>query len=266
MRRYFSIIVFLFGFYFCHSQTLLSTLAHDTCLNKRFSIAFYIVLDSNYSVNTANQATLNAIIDTLNKTFRRICVSFQQCKTVYIPNYPYNKWSKAKTDPVVTNNWYTENTINFYIVDSVKDVPTTERGYAYPPANPGQKRKDVIVVEQHRFYNDFFYMLHNFGHFFGLSDTYTELNAGNPATPLPVSPGVSQEFADGSNNPDHGDKIPDTEADPGPIGQEYDGKLKRYIRPIDNFMSFLFPIGCKFTQQQYNTMARHILTKRLYLH
>lgn len=258
----------LFCSFFSRSQNLVTTLDHDTCLNKQFSIAFYIVLDSSMSVRTATQPTLDAIIDTLNKTFSRICVSFVSCKTVFIPNYPYNRWKRSATDPVVTANWYTDKTINFYIIDSVLEETqfSDPRGYAYPPPpNNYTPAKDVIVVEQLRAPLDFYYMLHSFGHFFGLSHTYDELNGTPAAVPGPIPPVVSQEYVDGSNNTIHGDLIADTEADPGPVAVKKDGKGQVYDRPLDNFMSFV-NFACRFSQQQYNLMARTILTKRLYLH
>ena len=252
-------------------NNLVTVLDHDTCLDKKFSIVFYIVLDSNYSVRTATPSMLASIIDTLNEKFKPICVSFANCSTVFIPNYTYNRWSKTTTDPQVTPNWRTDKTINLFIVDSIIDANIYERGYAYPPpASSTVTPKDVIVVEQFRStlpYSslDYYHVIHAMGHFFGLSHTFEELNPNSPASPLPVSPVVSQEFADGSNSPFHGDMLQDTEADPGPLLQEYDGKGDRYIRPLDNYMSFL-SIACKFSQQQYNLMAKNILTKRLYLH
>ncbi|MES2680515.1 MAG: hypothetical protein V4635_11545 [Bacteroidota bacterium] len=261
------IALFILGSFSGRSQILVNTipLGHDTCINKQFSIVFYIVLDSNYSVMSATQQTLDAIIDTLNATFKPICVSFASCSTVLIPNYPYNRWLKYTTDTVVTSNWYTDKTINFYIVDSVKDLPYTERGYGYAPPLPGNTPKDVIVMEQLRFPLDFYHMMHNVGHFFGLSHTYDELAPTPPQSPGPPPLVDSQEFADGSNNTVHGDLLDDTEADPGPVPEEFDGKGDPYIRPLDNFMSF-FVLGSRFSQRQMNLMAWYILNRRLYLH
>jgi hypothetical protein len=252
-------------------SNLVSVLDHDTCLDKKFSIVFYVVLDSNYTPMTATPSMLASIIDTLNEKFKPICVSFANCSTVFIPNFTYNRWYRNTTDPQVTPSWHTDKTINFFIVDSIKDATVYERGYADPPPSSATVTpKDVIVVEQFRTtppYSslDYYHVIHAMGHFFGLSHTFDELNPNSPASPLPVSPVVSQEFADGSNSPFHGDMLQDTEADPGPLLQEYDGKGDRYIRPLDNYMSFL-SIACKFSQQQYNLMAKNILTKRLYLH
>jgi len=272
MLKNLSLGLLFFGVSSCYSQILVNTLNHDTCLNKRFSIVFYIVLDSNYSVRSATQPTLDAIINVLNDKFKPICVSFARCSTVFIPNYSYNRWKRSVTDPAVTSNWYTEKTINFYIVDSVKDEPQyiDQRGYAYPPPLLSNNiSKDVIVAEQFRSSPltdpDFYLIIHNMGHFFGLSHTWGELNPIPAAVPPPPSSVVTQEFADGTNSSLHGDTLRDTEADPGLTAQELDGKGQRYIRPLDNYMSF-FVLACQFTQEQYNLMARIIYQKRLYLH
>lgn len=136
------------------TQNLVSTMDHDTCLNKKFSIIFYIVLDSNLSVKTSTPPRLKMIIDTLNKYFKPICVSFVNCGTVLIPNYPFNRWRKNATEPAVTHNWYAEKTINFYICDSIKQGAgnTEARSYSYPPPNnPGDTTRDVFVMESFKF-------------------------------------------------------------------------------------------------------------------
>jgi hypothetical protein len=263
------LIVFIGYTSLCFSQNLVTALDHDTCLDKKFSIVFYIVLDSNYSVGSSTQSTLTMIIDTLNSRFKHICVSFENCSTVFIPNYPFNKWKKNITDPVVTANWYTTKTINFYLVDSIKYNSEYFGGYSYPPPQlPGDTSKDMIVVEnlKQSIPNYLFQgIFHNLGHFFGLSHTDDELGTGPNAIPMPPGNVLSQEFVDATNCNDHGDLLCDTEADPGPSAEIKDGKGKKYIRPIDNFMSG-YPTACRYTQQQYNKMARCILTKRLYLH
>lgn len=264
------IILLIFFSGFCFSQNLVNTLDHDTCLDKKFSIVFYIVLDSNYTVASATQATLNMVIDTLNDRFRHICVSFENCSTVFIPNHPFNKWRQNITEAVVTANWYTDKTINFYITDSIKDNPDFFGAYSYPPplTPAAASKKDLIVVEQIHLATPLYFfqgIFHNLGHFFGLSHTFEELGTGPNANPMPVGAVVSQEFADATNCNIHGDLICDTEADPGPTAEIYDGKGKKYIRPTDNFMS-AYPNACRYSQQQYNKMARVIMTKRMYLH
>jgi hypothetical protein len=254
-------------------QNLVSTLDHDTCLDKKFSIVFYIVQDSTYSVGSATQATLNAVVNALNTTFKPICVSFENCSTVLIPNYPFNKWKKNITEPVVTSNWYTAKTINFYIVDSIKPISpiiTEVYGYAYGPLPntppSANTHTDVIVMEREKLLMPNLYALfHHMGHFFGLPHTYDEIGTNtSTVTPSPNSGVTSYEFVDGSNCYEHGDGFCDTEADG--VGAIADGKSQRYIPPIDNYMSNSENTGCKYSQEQYNYMARIILKKRLYLH
>ena len=248
-----------------------SPLDHDTCLDRQFSVVFYVVLDSTYSPLPANTASLALLIQTMNACFKPICVSFQNCSTVFIPNYPYNKWKKDITEPVITTNWYTDKTLNIYLVDTVKQEAINTEGlyaytYTYPPASPIVPKKDLIVMSKGIFNTpDFGLFFHQLGHFFGLVHTYDEIGSPTPPVTFPAPNGIiSQEYADGTNCAIHGDCICDTEADPQSTSQILDGKGDHYILPIDNYMSYLGL--CRYTQQQYNLMAYTILTKRLYLH
>lgn len=265
------ILVFIFCSSLCFSQFLnISTLDHDTCLDKKFSIVFHIVLDSNYSVNMSTPMVLDDMIDTLNSTFRPICVSFVNCSTIFIPNYPFSKWKKSITDPVVTSNWYVHKTINVYIVDSIKDlasIPEFGAGYTYrPPVLSGDSVKDVIVLEDDEVALQRQGIFHQFGHYFGLDHTHDEVGTGPAAVPGPPNPNVfSQEYANGSNCAIHGDCLCDTEADPGD-GSKYDGTGYPYLPPVDNFMAPYIGTGCRYSNQQYLKMARCIVAKRLYLH
>lgn len=264
---------------------LVSTLQHDTCLNKQFSIVFYVVLDSNYSVGQATPANLNSLVNNLNNAFKKICVSFVNCSTVVIPNYPYNQWSKSVIEPIVTANWYTDKTINFYIPRSVSGLPANETsGYTYAPptSNSVTPTKDIIVVEAGELISPSgagllsHIPIHVMGHFFGLPNTFDEI--GPPANPPPPSNQISHEYFDRSNCYTNGDGFCDTEADPFPVNYvtspaspcgyvtgSVDGKGKYYVPPVDNIMSNS-GCRCRFSQEQYNFMARTILKKRLYLH
>jgi hypothetical protein len=263
-------------------QNLVSTLKHDTCLDKKFSIVFYIVLDSSY-LPQVSVGQINTAIATLNTVFRRICVSFENCSTVYIPKYPYNTWQTVPHEMQVTSNWYTTQTINMYLVASVGGT-VTNGGYTYMPGTPGNK--DVIVMRKSALNTTT--LLHLFGHFFGLPDTYAEIAPIPPAIPGPPPGITSHEWFERtpSNCYTHGDGFCDTEADPytGNLAQGYndssppvppcyynyliaDGMSRWYTPPVDNYMSeYRGTCRCRFTQEQYNFMARVILTQRLYLH
>ncbi|MBA3664400.1 MAG: hypothetical protein H0W61_09355 [Bacteroidetes bacterium] len=275
---------------------LASTLKHDTCLNKKFSIVFYLIQDSTYNLSVPNANVLNNIItntitpfvNLLNATFKRICVSFANCSTVVIPNYPFNKWNQNIVDPVVTANWYTDKTINFYLPSqATSTVPNETDGYTYPvPSTSTTPAKDVIVVALGSLLtvNNANFTgsggLHVVGHFFGLPNTFDEI--GPTPTPPPPPGVLNGEFVDRTNCSTNGDGFCDTEADPYPqqfnstsppvftcwfnkIPGQTDGKSKYYVPPVDNIMSN-YGCRCKFTQEQYNRMAYVILKRRLYLH
>jgi len=269
------------------TQNMVVTLKHDTCLNKKFSIVFYVVLDSNYSPGVATTATLNSLVANFNTAFKRICVEFLNCSTVYIPHHPFNNWTKTIVDPIVTSNWYTDKTINIYIASNVTGSGNDPNDYAYPPPlTATATTKDVIVLTKGSLLGlnavpfQSSVPLHQMGHFFGLPHTFDEI--GTPTVvPAPPAGAISNEFFNRSNCYPHGDGFCDTEADPYPLGYNNsitpipicyyqtgiaDGNSAYYVPPLDNLMSLYYPCRCRFTQEQYNHMAYTILTKRLYLH
>jgi hypothetical protein len=276
---------------------MVNSVDHDTCLDKKFSIVFYIIQDSLGSKTVGNTAPMtNSIVTVLNNAFGRICVSFQKCSTVIIPMYPYNKWKYDITDTIMTNNYYTENTINFYLPGKVVTPGWEQNGYAHAPNVPGavNSTKSVLVLgsdidcpttafcpnDLGIWYSD---ILHIIGHFFGLADTFLEI--GSPAAPAPPNPAIlNYEFVRRINCATNGDGICDTDADPynlsyyknvvgppktwcayDPGGAVVDGNGDFYTPPLDNFMS-MYLCRCRFTQQQYNKMVGYILQNRMNLH
>jgi hypothetical protein len=250
-----------------HTQNLVTTLSHDTCLNRMFSIVFYVILDSTQTPGQASPAAISQFIDTLNKRFQKICVRFGNCSTVYIPNHGYAEWYRPTTDSIITSQWYTEKTINIYLVDSIyQNVPEEPFGYTYGlPSNTNLPTKDVIVLEKwHLLANNCGLALHQIGHYFGLVHTHGEINPSLPTTPPTPTNVASKEFVDRSNCELHGDGLCDTEADPSVFGT-MDGKGQYYLAPRDNYMSG-YSSSCRFSQQQYNRMAYFMITARRYLH
>ncbi len=264
---------------------MVSATDHDTCLNKKFSIVFYAFQDSAFAlnVNAMNTVTIQSIIDTLNARFGRICVSFESCSLKVIPNYEYNTWTEA-FDDVVTTNWFTPQTINVYLVEMVVDRPYNEKnGYAHNSqliyGTRMTNRNAIVINCRLGVFELAKTTLHVFGHFFGLHDTFAEM--GSPASPPPLLNYMSNEFADRSNCYVNGDLLCDTEADPFPVSyyealppagsycQYYpvikDGRQDWYTPPLDNLMS-MYNCRCRFTQEQYNRMARFILNYRMDLH
>lgn len=241
------------------TQNLVSTLKHDLCVNKKFSIVFYVIADSTGAMGGVTQAGLDSCVELLNKTFGRICVSFLSCSTVVIPNHPFNRWTRDTIEPVVVKNWHTDKTINIYVP---KEILGPFAGYAYFPGG-----KDVIVIEKSSINSST--SVHEMGHFFGLTHTFNEISSTSTTTP-------SAELVARTNCYTNGDGFCDTEADcypqnfsaAAPCGNvpgAKDANNQYYVVPVDNFMTY-FTCGCKFTQEQYNFMANVILTSRLYLH
>jgi len=265
----------------------------DTCVNKKFSLVIWMIQDS---AGLRNASTIAPFIDTLigalNQAFSRICVSFEKCSTSFIPHYTFDSWAFPSTDQAAIPSYYVSKTINVYIPFELTNFPSIEeQGYAYAQGVYGavQNTLDVVVLKAGGLLKvtdppidptTRGGAVHAFGHFFGLPDTYGEL--GPPANPPPPNIQIaSNEFADESNSAVNGDLFTDTEADCFPSHRETmpytnpqhceyrldgkDGKGQYYTPPLDNFMSG-WTCRCRFTQQQYNYMAKYILKNRMYLH
>jgi hypothetical protein len=246
-------------------QNNVSSLKHDLCVNKKYSIVFYAIADSNGNPGVS-QTSLNNCIALLNNVFSRICVSFMNCSLVVIPNHPFNRWTSDTIEPTVRKQWWTLNTINLYLPDSIVGPAA---GYASMPGGPGA---EIIVIEKGSVASSV--AIHEMGHFFGLPHTWDEI--GPPATPPPVGGVSTNEFVRRTNCYTNGDGFCDTEADCYPVNKDLsspcqqkhgavDGYGDYYIPPVDNYMTY-FKCGCRFTQEQYNMMANTALTQLLYLH
>ena len=229
------------------TQNMVQSLKRDTCLNKKFSIVFYLIQDSAYSLTTSPTNStyitysLSAIMSTLNAAFAPICVSFEHCKTVIIPNYEFNRWRAYSNVAHVISNWFTENTICIYIPKEILDIRPDDPEYSYaygPPTKtltlmtttiaPGNS----IVIQRNKSMDKNRIdargpnILHAMGHFFGLEHTFFEKAPNsNMASAIPLPPASSSptiathEFAERSNFQncyEHGDGFCDTEADPYP--------------------------------------------------
>ena len=248
---------------------LVSTLMHDTCVGKQFSLMFYIIDDVAATGGGINQTHIDGAVELLNDAFKRICVKFVTCSLKVIPNHTFNTWRAVTTESMVINNFNTKNTINIYLADIVRydTVGTELPSYTYLPGN---NPKNIIVLPKNVLTSTAMFtrtnILHEMGHFFGLPNTYDEI--GSPVSPPPVSPIKSYEFVDRSNCDVNGDGFCDTEADNfipfPPAPSPADGKGEYYVLPIDNFMSLYGP-RCRYSQQQYNFMARKIVNDMLFL-
>jgi len=248
---------------------LVTGLMHDTCVGKQFSLMFYIVDDVAATGGGITQTNINNAVTLLNDAFSRICIKFVTCSLKVIPNHTFNTWRAVTTESMVINNFYMPNTINIYLADNVLyDQPGSNLpSYTY---FPGSNPKNIIVLAKNVLTSTSMStrtnILHEMGHFFGLPNTYDEI--GNPVSPGPVPPIKTYEYVDRSNCYPNGDGFCDTEADnfvanPPPPSTK-DGKGEFYVAPLDNYMSS-YGTRCRYSQEQYNFMARLIVNKMLFL-
>ena len=206
-------------------QNFFNHVKQDTCLTKKFSVVVYLIQDSLYQLtvppatNTALATySLTAFFARLNSTFSTICVSFEHCRTIIIPNHSLNLWKAGRNGNDVIREYYTENTICLYIPDSIPQVNTPDNptdDYTFNADTLAPYRNAIIIKKRHLM-SDFAF--HVFGHFFGLPHTYAEINPGQNTTPPTPTPIYSKEFVKRSNCYTHGDGFCDTEADPFPAG------------------------------------------------
>ncbi len=240
------------------------------CLNKKVSIIAYIVKDSlgvpPPPPDPANieQQILDAI-DSANKDFSPICLSFKVCEFVYIDNYQYDLMDTLpNADTVddvksVIELYYKPNVINMYFVSNYVPSDPDECGQSYmPPSAQNPDTLDFIAIGKQCFPAPAKAISHALGHFFGLYHTFA-----NPGS----------ELADGSNCAIAGDSLCDTPADPkgtadgscNYTGPFLDPNGVFYFPPIDNIMSYYKDCRCRFTREQYLRMAQQYLASRTYL-
>lgn len=292
------------------TQNLVLNLMQDTCLDKKFSVVFYLMNDSLYSLTTPSLSanalatySLGELMNVINTAFKPICVQFEHCKTVIIPDWQVNYWTIPANGANTIKNYYEKNVINVYLPWGIEpiqqpDIPEDSYTFPLPPIPHGTfVTTDAIVIPSGSaltplkvggFRGSNF--LHVLGHYFGLPHTYFEKNPGSipsPPPPANATPPINTlEYVDHAsiqNCLDHGDGFCDTEADPYPSSPTTtvhpratvdkcedayglkDGHGDFYVLPTENFMSH-YKCRCKFSQQQLRYMAYIIMTRRLYLH
>lgn len=226
------------------TQSLSTLLAHDTCLHRELSVVFHIVLDSNNQAGVV-LADLDACINKLNVAWKPICIVFKKCSVNYIPNYNYNKWRDVPDEHTCFPNYCVDNTINIFLVETIV-TPAGAAGYAGEMAPNTCNR---IVMDKANFNSKV--AIHEMGHFFGLPHTWE----------------ATGELVRRNGCYSSGDGFCDTEADPYPIGKSpgapcgfqpgsKDANNDYYTPPVDNYMTYFKNCNCRFTQEQYNYMAR----------
>lgn len=229
----------------------------NDCAPKTISLAIHIVNDSLFE-RKLSDASINRDIDSLNAHFAPICLQFQICE---VNDITHNRWArmiKGVRDYEIADLYDRPNMINIYFTDSIDGEPL---GYAplgdtiIPSISD---LRDAIFIQKYSGYNT---IIHEFGHYFGLSHTFETDN------------GV--ELADGSNCETAGDKICDTPADDnsGTVNRfcefemtNTDANGDYYTPDICNQMGYYSVCSYKrFTIGQYNRMLEVALKGRSYL-
>lgn len=231
------------------------------CLNKKLSIIAYLVKDSLGETTITEQEVRDAI-DSANKDFAPICLSFTVCNFVYVDNYQYDIYhvmpnaDNLDDETEMLDLYYKPRVINMYFVTDVPSDP--QCGHAYMPPTPwNPDTVDLVVIKKPCLPTKA--ISHELGHFFGLYHTFE--NTGS-------------ELVNGSNCTVAGDSLCDTPADPkgavdggcnftGPIFKDNNGDW--YFPPVDNIMSYYDDCPCRFSREQYFRMAQQYLTYRSYL-
>lgn len=197
-------------------------------------------------------------IDSLNKHFAPICVSFEVCDYQYIPNYWYLDLSTApgykKKFEEMRTLYNVKDRINLYYVQTIGSQYTY-----YIVDSIGAVNSGGLVLDD---YTSVKNILQAMGTYFGLTTTYN----------------IPGELVNGSNSSVTGDLITDTPADPydGSQSQVTDAACKfiymqkdannQYYSPfVGNAMShYLDNCLCNapyaFTHEQYKKMAKTYLS------
>lgn len=242
--------LYLFLFLLGISNLLVSqTTDRLPCIDKKFSIVAHIVYDS--LGNTSNtKAAILKDLDSLNKNFAPICVSFEICEFRYIDNFLYENVDTAKEWKEMQVIYNVKDRINIYYVKSI----TNPAGAGFAGLGKiTELNKEGIVLSALGEKG----LSHEMGHYFGLEHTF-EIKYGN-------------ELVDGSNCSTTGDKICDTPADPNGTlnGCTFSSMLKdangKYYDPLVNNIMSYYPATCLcnpvFTNQQYKKMVNTYLGK-----
>lgn len=254
MKIAFYVSVFLLGFI---NLSVSQTTSRLPCIDKTFSIVAHVVYDS-LGETTYLEADILKDIDSLNKNFAPICVSFEICEFNYIDNFIYEE---INNKPGANNDEWDEvqvlynvkNRINIYYTQRI-ETPSGAEGYAGLGKIADTTSSGIVVKSTGEKT-----LSHEMGHYFGLYHTF-HTAFGN-------------ELVDGSNCATAGDLLCDTPADPNTTSggncvfatTEKDSNGQYYSPYTNNIMSY-FPETCLcnpgFTAEQYKKMAETYLTNK----
>lgn len=261
MRIYFSFLLALLSVLpFASGQKLYTRQASLPCVNKVFQVTAHVTRDSLGDFG-ATEEDIRKGIDTLNRYFSPICISFNLCEVNFIDDFQYdnpeneNEWEEMKV------KYLRENRINIFFVSNLPWMPDDcglgDREGILDPA-----LRDGMIVFKSCLTGAPKSVAHHMGHFFGLYDT---------------NEGEGEELVNGDNCETAGDFICDTPGDPYVVGEQItnyidlnqgcrfifggtDENGQSYLTDVGNIMSY-YPEECKcgFSYQQYVLMAQNYL-------
>jgi hypothetical protein len=243
------LIIYLFLFF--QGSILLGQSLHYTnkdlpCLNKQYQLYAHFIYDSLRT--THSEVDLQNAIETANRMFEPICISFELCDTDTVFNYNFNIIVPEEEMTELSTEYVAQKRINLYLLTDTLVGPTTAGICA---GNVGSLNNGNIFLKS------LGSLTHELGHFFGLLHTFE---------------GNGEELVDGSNCETAGDGICDTPADPYNPDHKVDEYVKDcifykdikdangdYYQPqVGNIMSY-YPCRCGFTREQYLRMAQNYL-------
>lgn len=228
------------------------------CVDKEFSMVVHVIKDSvgDLGIDTLDILTY---VDTLNRYFSPICVSFTVCEFNLIDDWRYNDFDVDSMWTEMQVKYHRENRINIFYVNSVTNPPN-ECSYSDSAYITRVDSGGVVLDKTGSCYFDPFKVLvHEMGHYFGLPNTF-----------------VGGELVDGSNCTTAGDEFCDTPADPYNLGDDIpdyidgncrfingatDANSDYYTPHVGNAMSY-YPGACmcEFSYEQLLFMARVYLS------
>lgn len=240
LKRFFVLSFLFLSSWMVNGQNLHHLDKDLPCVDKHFNLMVHVAVDSLREMNF-DISSLEAAVETCNKFFEPICVSFSICDVDTFLNYNFD----VRLDMVSLEEKSVlhdeDRRLDIYILEELLG-----------PSTCGLGGGGEIHLERGCLGS----LTHEMGHQWGLAHTF----AGN-----------GEELVDGSNCETAGDGICDTPADPfDPADEEtvwqngcefvylgLDDNGQFYQPDMGNIMSY-YGCDCGFTRGQYLRMAQAI--------
>ncbi len=220
------------------------------CLNKKFTIVVHFVQDIEGNTNIEEEKVINDVV-AMNDFFDEICVSFEICEFLTIPNHNYDTLNREIEWPQMVTDYHQSNKINIFYLDFVEGLSARSVGFATLGGIAVLDGGGLVLYKTSGSVS----LVHEMGHYFGLEHTFE---------------GNGSELVNGDNCETEGDGICDTPSDPFVydddmtdylsgctfISNKVDANGEFYRPDVGNIMSY-YPCACGFTTGQYIRMAEN---------